>query len=566
MSEGARAARGCWQWRARRRCVLAGCSGDALRLAELHSRGWIHGDVSPASFVPASGEARVLLVDSARATRADAPPQCATEVDGPLFYLAPERTGRMQIPFDHRADLYSLGATFYERSRARLRSCRATQRVLHGHVAIVPPAPRERVANIPAMLSDIVMRLLEKMPECRYQTASAVVDDLHEVANRLRASGEVGEFELGRTDPGRRLGTPRALYGREAEMRALRDALGRCREGAHELALITGPSGIGKSALAHHALSEHPWVGSSRFDALGASRPYGMLADAVRGLIGRLIEAPIALRARIATRARNAVGGDGRALLGLLPDLQRLTGTLPPLAQIDVSEGDPRTRMVLRALIRALAAADAPIVLSLDDLHLADAATIDLVGSLVSDDGVSHLLVAGTFRRDSLSHEHPLARLRRYRTGSELSVRPRSCQARGPLAARRHAARADPPLDRLSSARRHRRPEHGRSAIRSGRPPGPRGGAASRPRGAYSPRRPVSGSRTARDEVFRFRRRVRVLSQCDRALARGRAADAASALPRAAVRRDRARVPRRRSRRRRSNRPRVVRATRRSAL
>lgn len=394
----------------------------ASRVAELHSSGWIHGEISPASFVawtiePGIGgqlgldDARITLRESARATPAEAAPRAATEVEGPLHYVAPERTGRMQVPFDHRADLYSLGASFYQMLTGEPPFVSDDPvRVLHGHVAIVPSPPQARDANIPAALSSLVLRLLEKMPEQRYQTASAVVDDLEEAAKRLRTAGEVGEFELGRTDPGRRLGRPRALYGREAERRALEDALRRCREGARQLVLLSGPAGIGKSWLAQIVLATHPWIGSGKFDALG-SRPYAVLADAVLDLLRRLIDTPIELRARISTRTRNALSPHGRALLSLLPDVERLTGPLPPLQRIDVTEGDPRTRMALRALIQALAAPDLPVVLFLDDLHWADSATIDLIGSLVSGEDMSHLLIVGAFRPDAVDERHPLSRL-----------------------------------------------------------------------------------------------------------------------------------------------------------
>ncbi len=395
----------------------------AARLAELHSSGWIHGEICPESFVLSSAEPgheyrpelsafRVTLLASSRPSRTDAPPRAATAVDGPLLYVAPERTGRMQTPFDHRADLYSLGATFYEMLvGAPPFPGRDPVRVLHGHVAVVPPAPHAKSPSVPRALSSMVMRLLEKMPEHRYQTASALVHDLREAESLLEDSGEVADFELGRTDPGWRLGAARTLYGREREERVLREALARCDDGARELMLLVGPAGIGKTALASHVLSGHRWFGASKFDTLGTSRPYATIADAVDDLIGRLSAAPVELRTRLATRVRGALASHGRALLPLLPSLEPLTGTLPPLPPIGFTEGDPRTRMALRAVIRALASSDSPMVLFLDDLQWADAASIDLIGSLVDAADIAHLLIVGAYRTDALGDNERLSRL-----------------------------------------------------------------------------------------------------------------------------------------------------------
>jgi predicted ATPase/signal transduction histidine kinase len=406
----------------------------ASRVAELHASGWVHGELGPASFVlssrgesegepPKLSRARVILTESSRATRIDATPRSATEVDGPLLYVAPERTGRMQTPFDHRADLYSLGATFYEMlTGAPPFPWEDPIRVLQGHVAIVPRAPARVSASIPVPLSDLTMRLLEKMPEHRYQTASAVVDDLRAIRDRLRHSGGVGAFEIGRTDPGRRLGAPRALYGRAREERALRAALVRCTEGSRELVLVGGPAGIGKTALVNHVFSQHRWLGSRKFEALGPSRPFATIADAVDDLLGRLLDAPVELRAQLSTRVRGALGGQGRALLSLIPNLESFTGTLPPLAQLEFSEGDPRTRLALRALIGALAGPDSPVVLSFDDLHWADPTSIDFVKSLVSAEGVSHLVIVGAFRPDAVPEGHPISRSWRESAGAGVSV------------------------------------------------------------------------------------------------------------------------------------------------
>ncbi|MFZ5889507.1 MAG: GAF domain-containing protein [Myxococcota bacterium] len=406
----------------------------AARVAELHRKRWVHGDIRPGSFMltclpldPITSnelaDAAVTLAGSSRATPSDGVQRYATEVDGPIQYVAPERTGRLQIPFDHRSDLYSLGATLYEMlTGAPPFASDDPARVLHGHVAIIPPSPRARVASTPETLSDLIMRLLEKMPEDRYQTAAAIVDDLREATRRFSTSGEVGKFELGRTDPGRKLGLARTLYGRERELQAIREALLRCSQGAREIVLISGPAGIGKSALAEHALGAHLWLGTGQFDAHGPSRPYATIAAAIGTLLARVMDAPVELRARIATRTRSALINSGRALLPLLPKLEHLTGTLPPLGSRDPSTGDPRTRLGLRALIQSLTGPELPLCLLLDDLHWADSASLDLIGSLITGSDVSHLLIVGTCRADTMHEMQGLSQWVRElgRTGATL--------------------------------------------------------------------------------------------------------------------------------------------------
>lgn len=389
----------------------------AMSLGALHRQHVIHRDLNPANLVVAPGGRRLVMIDFDLATRVQGLVGRAGipgGFEGTLRYIAPEQTGRMSRRVDHRADLYALGATFYEMltGEAPFVSADAAE-LVHALLAQPPVPPVDKNPNLPVLLSDVVLRLLAKVPEERYQSAEALVEDLREIQRRWRGPGTPMAFELGRHDLARELGLPDRLYGRERERALLDAALTRARAGAREWVMLAGASGSGKTSL---ATSLREQVGPGRFlsgksSELKGQTPYASLVEAVRGLVVSVLEQPPDEVVRWRQRLQAALGTQGRVLTELVPELERLIGEQPPIVPLGPREAGSRFLLVLQSFFRDVATADEPLVVFLDDLQWADAATLELLTRLSTDLELHHLLLVGAYRPGEWGPAHPLARL-----------------------------------------------------------------------------------------------------------------------------------------------------------
>ncbi|MCE9672649.1 trifunctional serine/threonine-protein kinase/ATP-binding protein/sensor histidine kinase [Myxococcus stipitatus] len=398
----------------------------ASSLGALHRRRVIHRDLSPANLAVTPGGRRLVMIDFDLATRVPGATQesgVPGGFEGTLRYIAPEQTGRLHRLVDHRADLYALGASFYEMltGEAPFMSTDAAELV---HTLLAqPPVPLvDKNPRLPGILSDLVLRLLAKVPEERYQSAEALAEDLREVQRRWRGPGTSPiVFELGRHDLARELGLPERLYGRDEELALLDEALVRVEEGAREWLVLAGASGGGKTALAESLRRRMRGRGrflSGKCPELEGQMPYAALREAVRGLVESLLEQPPEEVDAWRRRVQEALGVQGRVLTDVLPELERLVGEQPPVAVLGPKEAGTRFHLVFQSFLRDLATPQAPLVLFLDDLQWADAATLDLLERLASDSELHHLMLLGAFRSTGWGAGHPLARLLSSKTGA----------------------------------------------------------------------------------------------------------------------------------------------------
>src|SRR6266850_7835483 len=231
-------------------------------LRGVHERGLIHKDIKPANILVDTASGGVWLTGFGitsrlpRERQAPVPPEV---IAGTLAYMAPEQTGRMNRSVDSRSDLYALGVTFYEMLTGQLPFTAADpMEWVHCHIARQPVPPNERVAGLPGLLSAILMKLLAKTAEERYQTAAGVEADLRRCLADLELNGHIDPFPLGVHDASDRLLIPEKLYGRERENDALLASFDRVvANSTLELVLVSGYSGIGKSSVVnelHRAL------------------------------------------------------------------------------------------------------------------------------------------------------------------------------------------------------------------------------------------------------------------------------------------------------------------------
>ncbi|WP_437721064.1 AAA family ATPase [Sorangium sp. So ce861] len=389
-------------------------------LAELHRHRVVHRDIKPQNLLynPDTGEVKITDLGIACLCLSPREPRHISRdglIEGTLAYMAPEQTGRMNRSIDERTDLYSLGVTFYELLTGTL-PFQASDPVewVHCHIAQKPPPPHALVPSIPRQLSAVVLKLLAKAAEERYQSALGLRHDLDECFAELRATGAIEVFSLGQRDLSDRLQIPERRYGREREVEALLASFDRVlSQGRPELVLVSGYSGIGKSSLVaelHGPVArERGFFLSGKFDQLKRDVPYLAFLQAFRGLVQEILCVGEDEIERWRRRLREALGAHGRLLIDVLPELELLVGPQPPVPELPAPEARRRFHATLQRFVAGCAQEEHPVVLFLDDLQWADAGSLQLFEQLVTYAGAEHLLLLGAYRDSEVGPAHPLA-------------------------------------------------------------------------------------------------------------------------------------------------------------
>ncbi|CAB3806964.1 Adaptive-response sensory-kinase SasA [Pararobbsia alpina] len=393
--------------------------GVATAVGQVHQWGLIHKDLKPSHiFVNRSNE-EVRLTGfgiASRLPRERQAPEPPEFIAGSLAYMAPEQTGRMNRSIDARSDLYALGVTLYQMLTGSLPFTAAdSMEWVHYHVAKMPAAPCERVKTVPAPVSAIVMKLLAKTAEERYQTAGGVESDLRRCLAEWQARGSIDAFALGQHDIPNRLLIPEKLYGREREIDTLLAAFERVvAEGAPELVLVSGYSGIGKSSVVqelHRALvPKHGLFASGKFDQHRRDIPYATPAQALQGLIRPLLGQSDTELAPWREAFAEALGPHGQIAVTLVPELGLLIGPQRPAPELPPLDAQRRFQMVFCRLLGVFARAEHPLLLFLDDLQWLDSGTLDLLEHLATQSELRHLLLVGAYRDNEVTPAHPLMR------------------------------------------------------------------------------------------------------------------------------------------------------------
>jgi PAS domain S-box-containing protein len=391
----------------------------ATAIGRMHERGLIHKDIKPANVMVdrASGGAWLTGFGIAsRLLRERHAPETPDVIAGTLAYMAPEQTGRMNRSIDSRSDLYALGVTFYELLTGALPfTASDPMEWIHCHIARQPAPPSECVTGMPAQLSAIVMRLLAKTAEERYQTAAGVVADLRRCLAAWESFGQIDPFPLGTQDASDRLIIPERLYGRQRETDALLGAFDRVvAHGAAELVLVSGYSGVGKSSVVnelHKALVPlRGLFACGKFDQHKRDAPYAALAQAFQTLVCQILVKSEVEVDQWRRALADTVGANGQLIVSLIPEVEFIIGKQPPVPELPPRDAQNRFQTVFRRFLGVFARTEHPLALFLDDLQWLDAATLNLIEHLVTHSEVRHLLLVGAYRDDEVGPAHPLLR------------------------------------------------------------------------------------------------------------------------------------------------------------
>ena len=387
----------------------------AAVLASVHRRGVVHKDITPANVLLAGVPRGPRLIDFDLATTfAEERPAFThqNQIVGTLAYLAPEQTGRTARSVDQRADLYGLGATLYEAATGGPPfGFGDPLRLTHDHLARVPVPPVEANPAVPPLLSDIILRLLEKEPDRRYQSAEGLVHDLARLRDAL-GGREPATFPLGERDFPTRLVPPSRLVGRDTEIAALRAAFDEMMAGRGCGLLVSGGPGVGKTSLIDelrpHVTGRGGWLVSGKFDQYRRDLDSDGTRQAMRALCRLLLAEPEQDVAALRIRLRALLGANAGLVVTVVPELATLIDVAPDAAAPDPMTTERRLIQAGLDILRAVVSPDRPVVLVLDDLQWAGSAQISFIDAVLTDPELSGLLLVGAYRDAEIDEAHSL--------------------------------------------------------------------------------------------------------------------------------------------------------------
>ncbi|NEQ97072.1 MAG: AAA family ATPase [Cyanothece sp. SIO2G6] len=385
-------------------------------LANIHDANIIHKDINPANIVYNPQTEQLKIIDFGISTRLSQefmtvlPP---SQLEGTLAYIAPEQTGRMNRGIDYRSDFYSLGVTFYEILANKL-PFETTDPIelVHCHIAQQPVPVDTLVPDIPLAVSNIVKKLLAKIPENRYQSARGIKADLESCLNQLKSQGKISPFPLGCQDVTEKFHLPQNLYGREQEVSQLLTAFDQISQGETRMVLISGYSGIGKSALVHEIhkpiTRQRGEFISGKFDQFQRDIPYSAISQAFQGLIRKLLSEPKITLQTWKHKILEALEDNGQIIIDVIPELEKIINQQPPVDQLGRTESQNRFNLFFQRFLDVFCRKEHPLVIFIDDLQWADLPSLNLLEKLISDSNNKYFLIIGAYRDNEVISTHPL--------------------------------------------------------------------------------------------------------------------------------------------------------------
>ncbi|HLO86885.1 MAG TPA: AAA family ATPase [Nostocaceae cyanobacterium] len=381
----------------------------------LYQQKIIHKDIKPRNILINPETKQIKLIDfsiSSLLPKETAEIKNPNVLEGTLAYMSPEQTGRMNRGIDYRTDFYSLGVTFYELLTGQLpfNSLNPLE-LIYFHLAQEASNPRNIHHQIPEVVADIILKLMAKTAEERYQTAKGIKHDLEICQQMLLNQGEISDFQIAQKDQSDRFLIPEKLYGRETEVRTLLNAFERVSKGSKELMLVAGFSGIGKTAVVNEVhkpiVRQKGYFISGKYDQFQRNIPFSAFVKAFRSLIKQLLTESTNQLQNWQTQILAALGEQAGVIIEIIPELEKIIGQQPQATELTGNAAQNRFNLLFTKFIQVLATKEHPLVIFLDDLQWSDPGSLQLIQLLMSETDVNHLLLICAYRDNEVTAGHP---------------------------------------------------------------------------------------------------------------------------------------------------------------
>lgn len=379
-------------------------------LMQIHRQNIIHKDINPSNIVWNMDTNQLKVIDFGISSDLSIEKhQNLCALDGTLLYVSPEQTGKVNRIIDYRSDLYSLGVTLYEIFTEKLPFTGDDAEIIYGHIAKIPEEPKKVNHQIPSAISDIIMKLMAKNAEDRYQSLLGLKDDLVYCLENFKISGRIINFEIAQKDISRRFQIPQKLYGREKELDKLIQIFEALQTSEVKLLLVSGYSGIGKTSIIREMyqiiINKGGYFISGKFNKLEGNNPYSAIIAAFRDLLKNLILEYKNIEVW-KKKLLDTLGSNGKIIVELIPELKQIIGDQPEIPKLSPTEEKNRFQMVFRDFIKAFATKEHPLVIFLDDLQWSDFSTTDFLKYLLTSMELNNLLIIGAFRDNEVKQGH----------------------------------------------------------------------------------------------------------------------------------------------------------------
>eukprot|EP00026_Physarum_polycephalum_P000093 Phypoly_transcript_00093.p1 GENE.Phypoly_transcript_00093~~Phypoly_transcript_00093.p1 ORF type:complete len:2228 (+),score=422.82 Phypoly_transcript_00093:105-6788(+) len=405
-------------------------------LADVHAAGVIHRDINPHNIVVNLAQNLINIIDfdiASRLSKEDMNAIGTHQIQGTFLYMSPEQTGRMNRHIDYRSDFYSLGATFYEMlcGKPPFRPSIDPLELIHKHIAVAPKSLQEINGDIPKPLSDVILKLMAKNAEDRYQDCHGILADLMEIQERLKTNEKLDGYVVGGHDQPRHFQISQKLYGRDEQTEILTANFDRVSSGEIPimLMLVHGYSGVGKTTLVNEVhkplVRDKGYYVYGKFNQFAGNVPYAAFIQALKQLMQQLLSESEERLKNWRELLQSAVGKNGQVIVDVIPDFELVVGPQPPVTKLSAVDSQNRFKQLFIKFMATIASRDHPLVIFLDDLQWADPSTLSILSTLllpssssastsstsILSASVSHLLILGAYRENEVSHDHAFVRM-----------------------------------------------------------------------------------------------------------------------------------------------------------
>ncbi|EKQ53622.1 MULTISPECIES: diguanylate cyclase [unclassified Clostridium] len=385
-------------------------------IGKLHDKNLIHKEINPGIFLIKSDFSQVSILDFGLTKKINNSRKEFHNTEGIevlLPYISPEQTGRMGRLIDYRTDFYSLGVSMYELiTGKRPFTTNNMLEMIHSHIAKTPIAPHIVNLDIPKSVSEIIMKLMAKELEQRYQSAQGIIHDLRKCLEALVSSGAVGDFEVGMNDVSNKFQIPQKLYGRDRERGTLKQLYQQVAKGGSHMLLVGGYAGVGKTSIIQEIYRPVAEVGgffaSGKAEQLQINTPYFLFTQVAKELIRMLLQEPDFMLDQWKGRLLKALNDNGQLIIDLVPELESIIGTQPKVEELEPTENRNRFLNTFGNFFKVFAGQTHPLTVFLDDLQWCDLASMKFMEYLLALDDMESFIVVGCYRDNEVMEEHPL--------------------------------------------------------------------------------------------------------------------------------------------------------------